>query len=200
MGQSQQTQSQEDELELNSIQDLYRTFIIECPSGSLYQHEFKRMFGVPGGTPEAEYMDSIFRAFDMNNDNKMDFLEYVAAINLVLRGRLEDKLRWSFKVFDSDDNGQLDKGELRKIVKIIYKIKKGSVSSDTGVNLTAEEVCQRIFQEVDVNSDGHISLDEFINGAKKSEWVQDFLRLDVNPTGWIRRYLCDRKLMSGSTS
>lgn len=40
------------------------------------------------------------------------------------------------------------------VFQIIYKIKKGSVSSDTGLNLTAEEVCQRIFQEVDVNSDG----------------------------------------------
>lgn len=48
----------------------------------------------------------------------MDFLEYVAAINLVLRGKLEDKLRWSFKVFDNDDNGQLDRNELRKIVKV----------------------------------------------------------------------------------
>lgn len=48
----------------------------------------------------------------------MDFLEYVAAINLVLRGKLEDKLRWSFKVFDSDGNGRLDGHELRKIVKV----------------------------------------------------------------------------------
>ena len=48
----------------------------------------------------------------------MDFIEYVAALNLVLRGRLEDKLRWSFKVFDGDDNGRLDRSELRKIVKV----------------------------------------------------------------------------------
>ncbi len=48
----------------------------------------------------------------------MDFIEYVAALNLVLRGKLEDKLRWSFKVFDSDDNGRLDRHELRKIVKV----------------------------------------------------------------------------------
>lgn len=59
----------------------------------------------------------------------MDFLEYVAAINLVLRGKLEDKLRWSFKVFDSDDNGQLDRNELRKIVKVKKKcIHIGAVS------------------------------------------------------------------------
>uniref|UniRef100_A0A8C4ID89 EF-hand domain-containing protein n=1 Tax=Dicentrarchus labrax TaxID=13489 RepID=A0A8C4ID89_DICLA len=164
MGQSQQIQTQEEELELNSIQDLYRSFIMECPSGSLYLHEFKRMFGVQNGTPESQYMDSIFRAFDMNHDNTMDFIEYVAALNLVLRGKLEDKLRWSFKVFDSDDNGCLDRHELWKIVK----------------------VCDRIFQEVDVNSDGQITLEEFVQGAQRSPWLQNFLRLDVNPCGWTR--------------
>ncbi|KAM3625567.1 uncharacterized protein V6R79_014237 [Siganus canaliculatus] len=195
MGQNQQAQAQEEELELNSIQDLYRSFVIECPSGSLYLHEFKRMFGVQNGTPESEYMDSIFRAFDMNHDNTMDFLEYVAAINLVLRGRLEDKLRWSFKVFDGDDNGRLDRRELRKIVKIIYKIKIGADKTATD-GLTADEVCDRIFREVDINSDGEITLDEFVEGAQRSSWLQNFLRLDVNPSGYVQKYLCDRKLMS----
>lgn len=70
MGQNQQAQASE-ELELMSIQDLYKSFIMECPSGSLYLHEFKRMFGVQNGTPESEYMDNIFRAFDMNNVSEM---------------------------------------------------------------------------------------------------------------------------------
>lgn len=51
-------------------------------------------------------------------DNTMDFIEYVAALNLVLRGRLEDKLKWSFKVFDNDDNGRLDRHELRIIIRV----------------------------------------------------------------------------------
>ncbi|XP_071373316.1 guanylyl cyclase-activating protein 2-like [Centroberyx affinis] len=201
MGQNQQLPMQDEELELNSIQDLYKSFIMECPSGSLYLHEFKRMFGVQNGTPESEYMDNIFRAFDMNQDNTMDFIEYVAALNLVLRGRLEDKLRWSFKVFDNDDNGRLDRDELRKIVKIIYKIKKGYVSDETGTeSLTPEQVCDRIFQEVDANGDGQITLDEFVQGAQRDPWLQNFLRLDVNPCGWVQRYLCDRKLMSSKDS
>ncbi|XP_075934733.1 guanylyl cyclase-activating protein 2-like [Anarhichas minor] len=201
MGQNQQVQAQEEELEVNCIQDLYRSYVMECPSGSLYLHEFKRMFGVQHGTPESQYMDSIFQAFDMNHDNTMDFMEYVSALHLVLRGKLEDKLRWSFKVFDSDDNGCLDRNELRKIVKIIYKIKKGIVSDETGTqNLTTEQVCERIFQEVDVNSDGQITLDEFVEGAQRSPWLQNFLRLDVNPCGWVQRYLSDRKLMSSKSS
>lgn len=67
MGQNQQVQTQEEGLELECIQALYRSFITQCPSGSLYLHEFKKMFGVQHGTPESHYMDSIFRAFDMNH-------------------------------------------------------------------------------------------------------------------------------------
>ncbi|KAI3377381.1 hypothetical protein L3Q82_008571 [Scortum barcoo] len=201
MGQNQQIQSEDIELELDSIQDLYKSFLMECPSGSLYLHEFKRMFGVHNGTPESEYIDNIFRAFDMNHDNTMDFIEYVAAINLVLRGKVEDKLRWSFKVFDSDNNGQLDREELRKIVKIIYRIKKGCESDEAGTgHLTAEQVCERIFLEVDVNSDGQITLDEFVQGTQRSPWLQTFLRLDVHPRGWVQKYMCDRKLMNSKDS
>ncbi|XP_060924580.1 guanylyl cyclase-activating protein 2-like [Limanda limanda] len=201
MGQNQQIQTQEPELELTSIQDLYNTYITECPSGSLYLHEFKRMFGVKNGTPESQYMDNIFRAFDMNHDNTMDFIEYVAALHLVLRGRLEDKLRWSFKAFDSDDNGRLDREEINKIVKIIYKIKEGSVSDETGKEkITAEEACDRIFQEVDVDHDGQITLEEFVEGSQRSPWLQSFLRLDVNPCGWVQKYLSDRKLLSAMDS
>lgn len=45
-------------------------------------------------------------------------MEYVAAIHLVLRGKLEDKLRWSFKVYDSDGNGCLDRREVKHVIKV----------------------------------------------------------------------------------
>uniref|UniRef100_A0A3Q1GWR0 Guanylyl cyclase-activating protein 2-like n=1 Tax=Acanthochromis polyacanthus TaxID=80966 RepID=A0A3Q1GWR0_9TELE len=176
MGQNQQIQTPDEELELRSIYDLYKFFITECPSGSLYLHEFKRMFGVQNGTPEAQYMDNIFRAFDMNHDNTMDFLEYVAALNLVLRGKPENKLKWSFKVFDGDDNGYLDRRELQKIVMV----KNLALTKIT--NLTPGQVCARIFEEVDVNNDGEITLVEFLEGAQRSPWLQSFLHFEVNPS------------------
>lgn len=51
-------------------------------------------------------------------DNTIDFLEFVAALNLVLRGDLEHKLRWSFKVYDKDNNGYVDRSELRSIIDV----------------------------------------------------------------------------------
>ncbi|XP_023265072.1 guanylyl cyclase-activating protein 2-like, partial [Seriola lalandi dorsalis] len=104
---------------LKNIQELYRKFASECPSGNLHLHEFKRIFGINSNSTEEEsaYMENLFRSFDTNKDGKIDFMEYVAAVHLVLRGKLEDKLKWSFKVYDRDGNGCLDRQEVRHIVK-----------------------------------------------------------------------------------
>lgn len=44
----------------------------------------------------------------------------------------------------------------RFVFQIIYNIKKGNISDETGP-LTVQQVCERIFQEVDVNRDGMLT-------------------------------------------
>lgn len=56
--------------------------------------------------------------FTSTQDNTIDFLEYVAALNLVLRGKLEHKLKWTFKMYDKDGSGCIDKTELLEIVEV----------------------------------------------------------------------------------
>ncbi|KAL2089059.1 hypothetical protein ACEWY4_015958 [Coilia grayii] len=187
MGQSG-SQEEDDEVDVGAIQTLYKSFIMECPSGCLYLHEFKKIFGIKNDDgPESLYMDNLFRSFDMNGDDTLDFIEYVAALHLVLRGKLEDKLRWSFKVFDDDENGRLDRDELKKIIKLIYKMKQGKMTDEAGNLLTVDEICERLFDTIDKNSDGHISLEEFLEGAQEP-WVRNCLKLDVNPCAWVNKH------------
>lgn len=61
-------------------------------------------------------------------DNTIDFLEYVAALNLVLRGTLEHKLKWTFKIYDKDCNGRIDRRELLDIVEV-----RGAPAAGDGV-------------------------------------------------------------------
>lgn len=51
-------------------------------------------------------------------DDVIDFMEFVAAIHLVLRGKLEDRLKWSFKAYDRDDSGKLDRQEVKRVIKV----------------------------------------------------------------------------------
>lgn len=64
-----QTQSgSEKEVALQHIQELYRKFASECPSGNLHLHEFKKIFGINMSSSEEEvaYMENVFRSFDTN--------------------------------------------------------------------------------------------------------------------------------------
>ncbi|XP_052008196.1 guanylyl cyclase-activating protein 2-like [Xyrauchen texanus] len=184
MGQSQS--EVDNEVALAQIQGLYKKFASECPSGNLHLHEFKRIFGITSESSEEEcaYMENLFRSFDTNQDNTIDFMEYVAALHLVLRGRLEDKLKWSFKVYDRDGNGCLDKREVTRVIKTIHRLKMHENPSGCG-DLSPDQICDRIFELVDKNKDGEISLEEFLEGAQRDRWVMEQLKLDVRPSGWF---------------
>ncbi|KAM6980264.1 guanylyl cyclase-activating protein 2-like [Aplochiton taeniatus] len=177
-----QEESHTEEMDLAQIQELCILYMKECPSGALHLHEFKRIFGVQSTSEEETlYIETIFHSFDTNRDNTLSFVEYVAALHLVLRGNLEDRLRWSFKIYDKDGDGKLDRQEVKRIVRIICKIKSRKKSLD----MTPNEICDRVFELVDQNHDGQISLTEFMEGAQKDEWVMDLLKLDVNASGWV---------------
>lgn len=45
-------------------------------------------------------------------------MEYVAALSLVLKGKVEQKLRWYFKLYDVDGNGCIDRDELLTIIRV----------------------------------------------------------------------------------
>lgn len=48
----------------------------------------------------------------------MDFMEYVAALSLVLKAGVQQKLRWYFKLYDIDGSGCIDRDELLLIIKV----------------------------------------------------------------------------------
>ncbi|XP_042371536.1 guanylyl cyclase-activating protein 2-like, partial [Plectropomus leopardus] len=118
-----QEESHSEEMDLQQIQDLCIIFMKECPSGALHLHEFKRIFGVQSSSAEESlYIETIFRSFDTNRDNTLDFLEYIAALHLILRGNIEDRLKWSFKMYDKDGNGKLDRQEVKRIIRLMCQM------------------------------------------------------------------------------
>lgn len=51
-------------------------------------------------------------------DGYIDFMEYVAALSLVLKAGVQQKLRWYFKLYDIDGSGCIDRDELLLIIKV----------------------------------------------------------------------------------
>ncbi|XP_069764139.1 guanylyl cyclase-activating protein 1 isoform X8 [Narcine bancroftii] len=146
MGNAQSTTV--DDLQAVELHQWYKKFMTECPSGQLSLHEFKQFFGLRGLSQEANaYIEQMFKTFDMNKDGYIDFMEYVAALSLVLRGKMEQKLRWYFKLYDVDGNGCIDRRELLSIIKAIRAI-NGSQQDQS-----AEDFTNRVFDKIDINGD-----------------------------------------------
>lgn len=143
----------------------YRKFMTECPSGLLTYYEFKKFFGMKNLSEDSNaYVMSMFSTFDMNDDGYIDFMEYVAALSLVMKGGVQQKLRWYFKLYDVDGSGCIDRDELLIIIKSIRAI-NGAQKHE----MSAEDFTNMVFDKIDIDKDGQLSLEEFVGGIQNDE-------------------------------
>lgn len=73
-------------------------------------------------------------------------MEYVAALSLVLKGKVDQKLRWYFKLYDVDGNGCIDRGELLNIIKVSGLCFSISVTEDGHQTQVERKAITGIFQ------------------------------------------------------
>ncbi|XP_064607476.1 neuronal calcium sensor 2-like [Liolophura sinensis] len=163
----------------NEIKQWYVGFMRDCPDGQLTKKKFVEVYSeiFPSGDPN-KFCNHVFRSFDHDGSGKIDFKEFLMAINITSAGNARQKLDWAFKMYDIDGNGTIDRSEMMEIIGSIYHmLSEGQQTEELD---TPEARTEKIFEKMDVNKDNVLTKDEFINGCLNDECLYQMLTAEQN--------------------
>ena len=134
----------------------FTEFILDCPEGTLTIEKLKEKMNIILPDENIDIVANlIFSAFDKDNNGFLDFSEFIIATHCIASSSPEDKLRWAFQVYDTDNSGSITVGEIIQVFSALY--------ANEGLDQKyAVERAETIFGNLDVNHDGDVSEDEFV--------------------------------------
>jgi Ca2+-binding EF-hand superfamily protein len=167
----------------------------DCPSGQLDKTEFSRIYKqfFPFGDP-GEFAEYVFNVFDENKNGTIDFKEFICALSVTSRGRLDEKLKCTFtsvahyslsliptpkgafQLYDIDKDGTITYEEMLQIVQSIYKMTGEMVKLPSDED-TPEKRVDKIFRNMDRDKDAKLTYDEFVEGSKQDPTIVQALSL-----------------------
>jgi neurocalcin delta len=162
------------------IKAWYKGFMRDCPAGQLTRAKFLEVYSsfFPQGNAE-KFCEHVFRTFDSDNSGKIDFKEFLLAINITSAGRPEQKLEWAFQMYDVNGDGTIEPKEMTEIIAAIYNMVGPQLVYNDPTD-TPERRTKEIFLKMDENRDGVLSKEEFVKGCLSDQFLYQMLTADTN--------------------
>jgi len=176
------------------IKMMYRGFKQECPNGTVNEDTFKEIYEnfFPYGNATS-YAHHVFKAFDVSSCGAISFKDMLVSLSTLLHGTLQEKIAWTFRVYDLNGDGVITKTEMGNVVVAVYELMgivikhppAGAGCSLDYLPRRRDSVC------VDINNMGVISPtapEMEMSAIELRDNVENaFNRIDINRDGVLTR-------------
>ncbi|XP_039453261.1 Kv channel-interacting protein 1 [Culex pipiens pallens] len=159
------------------IRVMYRGFKTECPDGVVHEDSFKDIYAkfFPHGNSSL-YAHYVFKAFDVNCNGSITFRDLLVTLSTLLRGSVYERLRWTFRLYDINNDGCISRAELSEIVLAVHEL-MGRRPHQPDDDRKAREQVDDVFRKLDLNQDGIITIEEFLEACLKDDVVTKSLQM-----------------------
>ena len=120
------------------------------------------------------FATNAFALLDVDSTGVVSVRELIASVVLSAKGQVEQRLYWTFNLFDEEDTGSLDKAAVTGIARAIMKLDPKTKTSSSDLTAKAD-----IWYETIPKFDGRVYLSDFLDAAKKDPTLSTIL----NPAG-----------------
>ena len=161
----------------DQVDEQYENFLGKHPNGKITKNDFRNMMQACFPDHDTAKLEShIFRMYDKNGDGHIDFREFMIVLYVMSNGTPEENLKQIFRIFDINNDGTLSPQELDRLVKDLFQMftKKDNPNRDSH-----EALANNAFKEMDTNSDGKITQEEFVRACLNQESISKMLALKV---------------------
>ncbi|KAK2584109.1 hypothetical protein KPH14_006550 [Odynerus spinipes] len=149
------------------LKRIYRGFKAECPTGVVREETFKCIYSqfFPQGANTSQYAHYVFNTLDQDHSGLLSFEDFVTGLSILSRGSIDEKLRWTFSLYDINGDGCITREEMTDIVTAVYEL-MGKFADPTLDHEGVREKVDRMFQKMDGNKDGVVTLSEFLEACQ----------------------------------
>ncbi|XP_054005252.1 Kv channel-interacting protein 1, partial [Hylaeus anthracinus] len=149
------------------LKRIYRGFKAECPTGVVREETFKCIYSqfFPQGANTSQYAHYVFNTLDQDHSGILSFEDFVTGLSILSRGSIDEKLRWTFSLYDINGDGCITREEMTDIVTAVYEL-MGKFADPNLDHQGVREKVDRMFQKMDGNKDGVVTLSEFLEACR----------------------------------
>ncbi|XP_065556143.1 Kv channel-interacting protein 1-like isoform X4 [Artemia franciscana] len=157
------------------LKRLYRDFKAAYPSGVIKEENFKAGYTqlFPKGASSSLYFRYVFNTFDKDSTGIVGFEDLVFVLSKLCRGSLEDKLRWTFRLYDTNNDNTISQQEMEDVISSVAFLT--GLYDEEDIERRIKLWVESIFEKMDLNKDGVIDQDEFLSCCLQDENIHHSL-------------------------
>ena len=164
------------DLKEEEVKEHHENFITNHPKGKMDKSSFTEMMNLCYPDSDKDNIQKhIFRMYDSNKDGIIDFREFMFVVYIMSSGTPEENLKQIFKLLDINSDGSVSIGEFKRVIRDMFLL-----TNEREVDSSIQELlAEKAFIEMDSDSDGKVTLEEFIKACLSQKKFSTMLTLKI---------------------